>query len=103
METLEFQEYVREPYVVEAVLITDENIEQLAPLIGTLRVKGNGKKYIEVNNDLVKNIFQVHPGYYMTRYQGRVRCYSENAFRRTFSEMTPDRKNAVDILLQRAS
>ena len=94
---IEFTSYVRDPYVVEAILITEENIDELAPWIGEIEIdEKSGKKKILVNKDLVKNVFVVEPGYYMTRFNGRVRCYSKNAFKRTFREMTPDIQVGLD-------
>jgi len=39
---METAEYVRRPFIVEAVQITPENIEELASEIGVVKTKENG-------------------------------------------------------------
>lgn len=81
---MEFTTYVRKPFVVEAVEITKENIADVAKYVGDLREKEDGTPYILVDRRLVPNVFQVFPGFYMTKMGENVRCYSRKIFRDQF-------------------
>lgn len=83
---MEFQTYVRKPFKVEAILITDENIEELAKNIGRIDTKPNGDKFIQVDEDLVPNVPRVYPGFWMTKMGSNIRCYSPYAFGNQFLE-----------------
>lgn len=97
---LKFSEYVRKPFVVEAIEITPENIEEIAKFVGTLHSGENGTKYITPNQHLVPNAnFSVYPGFYMTRMNGHIRLYSRKIFRKRFVEQTAEKKEIVDILV----
>jgi hypothetical protein len=78
--SLTFDKFVRKPFVVDAVLITDENIEEIAPYIGTLERKPDGSAYILVDRRIIRNVPRVYPGYYMTKMGDRIRCYSAEVF-----------------------
>lgn len=83
---MDFTTYVRKPFTVEAIEITRENIEELAPLIGTLRKKENGTPFIQVDRRLVPNVFRVYPGYWMTKMEDNIRCYAKRVFHEQFVE-----------------
>lgn len=83
---MEFNTYVRKPFVVEAVEITEENIEEVAEFVGTIRHKEDGTKYIFVDRRLVPNLFRVYPGFFMTRMGDNVRCYSPKIFNDQFQQ-----------------
>lgn len=84
MEPIIFTTYQRKPFQVEAVLITDENIEQLSTQIGELKVKPDGTKYIQVNRRLVPSVFRVYTGWWMTKMGDNIRCYSPAVFEEQF-------------------
>ena len=50
--------YVRKPFVVEAVEITDQNIHEVAKYIGDIKEKDDGTPYILVDRRLVPNVFK---------------------------------------------
>lgn len=87
---MEFNTFVRKPFKVEAVEITEDNIEELAEFIGELREKDNGTPYIQVDRRLVPNIFRVYPGFWMTRMGDNIRCYSKKIFNEQFTQTTPE-------------
>lgn len=89
-QELEFNNFVRKPFSVEAIEVTTENINEIAAHVGTLRKKENGTPYIQVDRRLVPNIFRVYPGFWMTRMGDNIRCYSKRAFEEQFVESTPD-------------
>jgi hypothetical protein len=95
---MEFTTFVRKPFVVEAVEITEENIEELAPFIGVLRKKESGQVYIQVDKKLVPNIFRVFPGFWMTRMGDNVRCYSKRIFEEQFVVNSPQISPWVDYI-----
>lgn len=95
---LEFAEFVRKPFVVEAIEITEENIEDVAEFIGTLRKKDDGTPYIQVDRRLIPNVFRVFPGFWMTRMGGNIRCYSKRIFTDQFTKITPEVKEWVEFM-----
>ncbi len=95
---MEFNLFVRRPFSVEAVEITNDNIEELAPSIGELKTKDNGQKFIQVDRRLVPNIYRVYPGFWMTRMGDNVRCYAKKVFREQFMEMTSEIEEWTDYL-----
>ena len=91
--------FVRKPFNVEAVEITTENIEELAEFIGTVKYKeGSGQPYIHVDKRLVPNIYKVYPGFWMTRMNDNIRCYSRKIFMEQFVETTPEIQIWIDFL-----
>lgn len=89
MADMEFEKFVRKPFIVEVVQITAENIEEIAKLVGELRDQ-DGKPYIRVNNNVVPGIQRVHIGYYMTRMGDNIRCYNKRVFASQFCPATPE-------------
>jgi hypothetical protein len=82
--TMEFTTYVRKPFIVEAVEITKDNIEELSKFIGDIKEKEDGTKYILVDPRLVPNVDRVYVGYFMTKMGQKVRCFSRKIFRDQF-------------------
>lgn len=92
---MDFKTFVRKPFTVEAVEITKDNIEELSPLIGTMRTKADGTPYIQVDRRLVPNIYRVYPGFWMTKMGDNVRCYSKRIFSEQFIQSDPSVDQAV--------
>lgn len=86
MSEIEFNHYVRTPFAVEATLITEENIEAIADLVGTVRVK-NGEKYVALDRRIVPNISRAYVGWFVTRLGDNYRCYSPKVFSEQFEPM----------------
>jgi hypothetical protein len=95
---MEFTTFVRKPFIVEAMEVTEENIAEVAELIGTLRKKENGVPYIAVNRRLVPNLYRVYVGFWVTKMGDNVRCYSKRVFTQQFVESTTELQNWVDYL-----
>lgn len=87
---LEFSTFIRKPFIVEAVEVTEENIGEISKFVGTLREKEDGSPYISVNRMLFPNIYRVYPGFWMTKMGDNVRCYSRQVFTRQFVSNSPD-------------
>lgn len=83
---MEFTTFVRKPFVVEAIEITTDNIEDVAKYIGDVREREDGTKYILVDRRLVPNVEKVYPGFFMTKMGENIRCYSRKIFKEQFIE-----------------
>ena len=90
------KEFVRKPYVVNALEITLENIERVAPMIGKLHRKRNGSPWIEVDRQKVPVVTKVYPGFFMTVQGDSVRCYSPRTFLAQFTENSQEIQAWVD-------
>lgn len=95
---MEFNDYVRKPFLVEAVEVTEDNIAEIAKYVGELREKDDGTPFIFVDRRLVPNIFRVYPGFYMTRMGDHIRCYSRKVFAEQFAAATPAIQEWVDFM-----
>jgi hypothetical protein len=95
---LEYQDFVRKPFMVEAVQVTKENIEELSKHIGEVRKKDDGTPYIFVDKRLVPNVWKVFPGFWVTKMGDNIRCYSEKVFRQQFIENTEETEGWVRYL-----
>lgn len=95
---MEFTNYVRKPFFVEAVKITNENIAEVAELVGQLRQKPNGTPYIQVDRMKVPNVFRVYPGFWMTRMGEHIRCYASRIFEEQFAKSSPEVEDWVEFL-----
>lgn len=80
---MDFQTFSRKPFAVEAVQITEENIEEVAKLIGEVRVKDD-VKYIALDKRIVPNIHRAYVGWWLTRMADNLRCYSPKIFEEQF-------------------
>lgn len=94
---LEFNSYVRKPFIIEAVEVTEENIEEIAEHVGTVREK-DGKRYILVDHKKVPSVFRVYPGFWMTKMDGNIRCYSRKTFLEQFVPNNKELQEWVDFL-----
>jgi hypothetical protein len=83
---------------VDAVEITAENIEEVAPFIGDLRTQGDGTPYILVDPRLVPSVPKVYIGFFMTKIGDNVHCYSRRIFRDQYLKHTPEIQGWLDYL-----
>lgn len=81
--TLNFTPYKRRPFEVEAVQITEDNIEECALLIGELDEK-DGEPFVRINKRIVPNIHRAYVGWWITRMDDNLRCYSSRIFDEQF-------------------
>lgn len=82
---MEFSRFVRTPFVVEAVQINKDNLEEIAKLIG--EVKSNEKGlYIAIDRRIVPNVTKVYPGWWLTKLNDNLRCYSPKVFKDQFTD-----------------
>lgn len=85
-----FEKFIRKPFVVEALEITVDNIEELAQYIGKVRRRGDGSPYIFVDRRFIPGVDRVYPGFWITRIGDNTRCYSARAFKDQFTASTPE-------------
>lgn len=95
---MEFTDYIRKPFVVKAIEVTEDNIEVLSEKIGKLCRKDDGTLYIQVNRKLVPNVYRVYLGFWVTEMNGNVHCYANKVFKAQFTEATPEVMQWVDYL-----
>ena len=84
-EELDFVTFTRRPFVVEAVQITEDNMEELADLIGDIRTKDD-VRYIALDRRIVPNIRKAFVDWWVTRMDDNLRCYSPKIFEEQFEE-----------------
>ena len=87
--SMEFQQFIRKPFVVEALEITRENIHELSDMIGTFGEDETGP-FIQADPDKVPTVTRVTPGYWVTKMGRNIRCYSPKVFDEQFIQNTPE-------------
>jgi hypothetical protein len=95
---MQFQTFVRKPFVVDAIEVTADNIADVAKYVGDLREDEDGTVYILVDRRLVPNVARVFPGFFMTKMGKNVRCYSRKIFKDQFIVQTDEIKPWVDFM-----
>lgn len=85
---MEFTQYVRRPFQVEAVEITAENMKEVAELIGKIR-KEAGITFIVLDRRLIPNVTRAYVGWYLTCFGEEYRCYAPKVFKKLFIAHKP--------------
>lgn len=98
---MEFNTYIRKPFVVQASEITEENIHEVAKFVGTIRSRDDGEVFIEVDRTKIPNLDRVYVGFWVTKIGNNARCYSARVFTQQFVEMSDDARAWVDFLNQK--
>jgi hypothetical protein len=92
----EFSEFIRTPFPVEALQITEENMEEVCKLIG-LEIKSKGNvRYILVDRRIVPLGTKAYVGSWVTRMGVKLRCYPNHIFTKQFVPMTDEWKGWID-------
>lgn len=95
---MEFTEFARKPFVVQAVEITEDNIMEVAKSVGTICTKEDGTTYIQVDRRFIPNVDRVYVGFWMTKMGGNIRCYSARVFNQQFTSVTPEIKEWIGFM-----
>jgi hypothetical protein len=82
---MEFTKFIRRPFTVEAVIITEENMKEIAKLVGDMRTE-DGVTFIRLDRRIIPNMNRAYIGWYFTRLGDNYRCYSPNVFLEQFVE-----------------
>jgi hypothetical protein len=97
--TIEYEDFVRKPFIVKAVEVTEENIREIADELGRMKFDENdGTPYIAVEKGKVPNVSRVQLGWWMTKHGKRTHCYAPGVFEKQFVENTPAIQEWVDDL-----
>lgn len=86
---MEFSQYIRKPFKVEAIEITDDNFMEIAKLVGEPRTK-NGVAFIALDRRVVPNVSRAFVGWFMTKLGDNYRCYSPKVFNEQFVAHEPE-------------
>lgn len=87
---MELITHIRKPFTVEAIEITEENIDEVAAIIGEVQTDASGNKYILINRKVVPNMTRASVGWYLTKMGDNYRCYSPKIFNEQFAEHEPN-------------
>jgi hypothetical protein len=88
---IEFSEFVRQPFRITAVQITDDNMEEACKIIGLgIGVEQDGSRHIVVNKSIVPYGGKVYAGWWITKMGKKTRCYSNKLFTLQFTPMTDE-------------
>lgn len=95
---MQFKTYVRKPFTVEAVEVTEDNIDEIAKMCGTIETTDRGDKFIKVDQEVVKNVTRVYVGFWMTKNGGSIRFYSKRIFTQQFIPNSPNINESVKFI-----
>lgn len=88
METTTYQ---RKPFRIEAVEITNENIEEIGAKIGRVMTRAeDGVKFIQIDSVIIPGIARAYVGFWLTIMDNRYRCYSGRIFNAQFEKVPED-------------
>lgn len=82
---MEFMRFIRKPFTVEAIQITEQNMREVAKLIGTVKTK-EGVTFISLDRRIVPNVHRAFVGWYLTRLEDNYRVYAPKLFEAQFLE-----------------
>lgn len=82
---MNYKTFVRRPFTVVAVEITEENIADIAKHIGELKMKDD-ETYIQLDRRVVPNVSKAQIGWFITRMDGNYRAYAPKVFEEQFTE-----------------
>lgn len=82
---MEFKTFIRRPFQVEAIEITEENLEEVAALVGQIRTK-DGATFIALDRRIIPNVHRAYVGWYLTCLGENYRCYAPKVFTEQFIE-----------------
>lgn len=80
---IHFDNFTRRSFDVEAVQITEENIHELARFVGEVKSE-NGIEYIVLDRRIVPTVSRAYIGWWVTRMNDNMRCYSNKTFHNQF-------------------
>lgn len=90
--------YIRKPFNVEAIQITEENLSEIAVLIGEESALDDGTRFIKINKKIVPHVFRAWDGWWVTKFGDDYHCYSDKLFKKQFAESTPEGQTWVEFM-----
>ncbi len=88
-DELKFDTHIRTPFRIQALRITDKNIEAVAEKVGTLESEESGRQVIILDPNIVQTVGKAYAGWWLTFMDKRYRCYAPRVFERQFMK-APD-------------
>ena len=86
---MDFKDYIRKPFQIKAVEVTQENFEEIAAFCGkAIQTNQKGDRYILVNRRVIPNGFKIFVGWWVTVMDDNVRCYPPKSFDSQFAPIT---------------
>lgn len=87
---LDYEIFVRAPFKIEAVEVTDENIYDIAEMLGSKIFSDTrtGNIFIGVDHEQMPGIYRIYAGFWVTRMGHRFRAYSQQRFLKEFVKLT---------------
>lgn len=83
---MEYTDYVRVPFGVQACEVTEENFDDIFNLIGKeIKETPAGKKYILIDRRVIPNGHRAQVGGWVTIMDDKIRYYSKTAFADQFT------------------
>jgi hypothetical protein len=102
---MDFKDYVRKPFTIKAVEVTDENFEEVAAFCGkSIQVTQKGDRFILVNRRIIPTGTKIFVGWWITVMDDNIRCYPPRSFESQFTKATESGEigssidNALSIL-----
>jgi hypothetical protein len=80
---MEFMEFIRKPFTVDAIQITEANMKEVAKLVGSVKTK-DGVTFISLDRRIVPNVHRAYIGWYLTRLDDNYRVYAQKLFEAQF-------------------
>lgn len=96
---LQLNTFVRKPFTVEAIQVTQENIAAVTQMLnGLLGYEEDGTPFIQMDKKVVANFSVIRPGFWVTKMGDNVRVYVDSVFRNQFVEMDDNVEGLIGIL-----
>jgi len=76
---MEYTHYIRRPFEVDAVEITEDNMAEIAKLVGEVKTK-DGATFIQLDRRVIPNVTRAYVGWFLTKLDANYRCYSPAIF-----------------------
>lgn len=84
---MEYTEFVRIPFKVQAIQVTEENFDDIFNMIGKeVKETPQGKRYILIDRRIIPNGHKAQIGGWVTVMDDKMRYYSKSAFSEQFVE-----------------
>lgn len=87
---MDFNTYVRKPFRVQAVQVTEDNIQELAKFCSGKYCTEDGHPYILVDKKSIPNVLRIEVGFFVTKMGKNIRAFSEKVFNEQFTSTTPE-------------
>lgn len=94
---MDFKPYLRKPFEVQAVIIDENNFEEVSELIGTeVRELEDGGLCIIIDKRVIPAVNRAFVGWVLTRMGNTYKVYNPKAFADQFEEKQSARNIGVD-------